>query len=464
MIADDDQTQDPTLHRLEQAIGAHGFTVAPEALERARARAASLFTLSGPRTRETMAATLGFARDIIAALVRQLEAAPPELRGLIERIEAVAGIPGATLGREVLGVPQLLQLRGEVAIEVELALLLAFGRARTVSLWTQWPGGDLRHLAHAGEFEREARQTRRLARRLVAGVPAGPRTSRELISVTVPRSGQPTASLIATVGDPQEPDQLLLEAAAPMLSAMLEREHLIGLYNGSEQALVTAAERRLARLRFDLHDGPQQDVILLATDLRSFRGRLESVLAGHAATERLVGNIDDLQARLVALDGDLRRISAYVRSPFMQPESLPDALAQLTDAFAGRTEIQPVTRLEGDLTGLSDSQQITVLGVIREALNNIREHSMAKNVTISVITGSRGIEATVTDDGCGFDPETSLVQAARDGHLGLVGMHERVRLLGGLTRIDSRPGGPTVISVSLPRWTGGDLGAPRIPG
>jgi signal transduction histidine kinase len=59
----------------------------------------------------------------------------------------------------------------------------------------------------------------------------------------------------------------------------------------------------------------------------------------------------------------------------------------------------------------------------------------------------------VTDDGCGFDPETSLVRAARDGHLGLVGMYERVRLLGGRTQIDSRPGGPTVISVTLPRVT-----------
>jgi signal transduction histidine kinase len=63
----------------------------------------------------------------------------------------------------------------------------------------------------------------------------------------------------------------------------------------------------------------------------------------------------------------------------------------------------------------------------------------------------------VTDDGQGFDPETALVKAAREGHLGLVGMHERVRMLGGCTQIDSRPGGPTVISVSLPVV----VGAPR---
>jgi signal transduction histidine kinase len=43
-----------------------------------------------------------------------------------------------------------------------------------------------------------------------------------------------------------------------------------------------------------------------------------------------------------------------------------------------------------------------------------------------------------------------LVQ--REGHLGLVGMHERVRMLGGATHVDSRPGGPTVISATLASW------------
>lgn len=65
-----------------------------------------------------------------------------------------------------------------------------------------------------------------------------------------------------------------------------------------------------------------------------------------------------------------------------------------------------------------------------------------------------GAVAQVTDDGKGFDPDTTLVRAAREGHLGLVGMHERMRMLGGRTHIESRPGGPTtIISVRLPRWS-----------
>jgi signal transduction histidine kinase len=213
-----------------------------------------------------------------------------------------------------------------------------------------------------------------------------------------------------------------------------------------------SAERTLSRLRFDLHDGPQQDVIMLAEDLRMFRDQLADVIDDPAKRSRMLGRVDDLEARLVALEGDLRRISGSLLSPFLLPDALPDAVAQIADAFTQRTQIEPEIRLEGELTGLSDSQQIAVLALIREALANVREHSDAEHVTITLSSGRDGVQATVTDDGRGFDPETALVTAARSGHLGLVGMHERVRMLGGHTKIDSRPGGPTVISLSLPTW------------
>ena len=233
---------------------------------------------------------------------------------------------------------------------------------------------------------------------------------------------------------------------------MLERDELLARGTGSDAALLAAAERRLSRLRFDLHDGPQQDVVLLAEDIRLFRSQLETVMNGHPNRTRVLGRLDDLQARLVAIDGDLRRISAFVQSPFLQSEPVPAALAKLTEEFAVRSGIEPETQLEGDFRGLTDSQEITLLGLIREALSNVREHSHAQHVTIKLSAGPHGVEATVSDDGLGFDPETTLVRAARGGHLGLVGMHERVRLLGGRTRIESQPGGPTVISMTLPPY------------
>lgn len=191
---------------------------------------------------------------------------------------------------------------------------------------------------------------------------------------------------------------------------------------------------------------------MLAEDLRQFRLRLHDVLDGSGERERLLGGIDDLEARLVALDGDLRRLSASTESPFLQPAALPEALARIVEAFGARTGIEPTLEVSGDLTRLTDSQQITLLALIREALSNVREHAEAGHVSVVVSAGNDGLTATVVDDGRGFEPETALIQAARGGHLGLVSMHERVRMLGGRTDINSRPGGPTVIAVTLPAF------------
>jgi signal transduction histidine kinase len=64
----------------------------------------------------------------------------------------------------------------------------------------------------------------------------------------------------------------------------------------------------------------------------------------------------------------------------------------------------------------------------------------------------RGTEAQIQDDGRGFEVANTLIRAAKRGRLGLVGMGERVRLLGGSFDVQSHAGGPTTLSLVLPRW------------
>jgi signal transduction histidine kinase len=440
------------LDRLDEILSEFGGELAMqrEVCEGAASHGRAVYETLGANGVADAMATLRVATTVFRKQLVELAARPLALRQLVDRIEEVAGVPPLVLGQRVLDAPELLDLPTKLAIEVQLGLLLALTRARAVSVWTLWPGGELRHVAHSGDFDSNARQTRQVARRLLSERAESQRY-RDAAGILVKRWGQPGAALIARGRTASSAAcGLLLDAAGPMLSAMLERDELLGRGGRSEQSIVAATERRIARLRFDLHDGPQQDVLMLAEDLRSFREQLMTAIADDPRRERLTGRIDDLEARLVAIDGDLRRLSASVQSPFMDARAFPDTLARLTDSLAARTGIEPDVRLIGVFTHLTDSQHIALVGLIREALNNIRQHSDADHVTVTVCAGPARVEATVTDDGRGFDPEVTLVQAARSGHLGLVGMHERVRLLGGQTRIDSRPGGPTVISASLP--------------
>jgi signal transduction histidine kinase len=425
-------------------------------IEAANRRAVLALEAVGGDSEAGADAMLQFAADIISAVSVELAARPVSLERLLAHLEEAAGVNRVRLGRVVLSSPLLFHLPTAVALEVELALLRAFSRCIAASLWTLPPGGDLKHLAHAGDFSERARPTRQLARKLLSEAPAHPKappTQRKggnVMGVVLDRRNATPAAVICTGHESSLAERLtLMEAAGPILAAILGRDELLTRRSGLED-LAASSERRLARVRFDLHDGPQQDVILLGEDLHLFRSQLESVLDGNPDRQRMLGRLDDFQAQLVAIDGDLRRISVAVESPFMQTRSFRDTFAQIADEFAERAGIEPEVSLEGDFSQLTDSQYITLIGLIREALSNIREHSDASNVLIELSVAAGGVEATVCDDGRGFDPAKTLVRAAKGGHLGLVSMHERVRMLGGRTQIDSRPGGPTVISISLP--------------
>jgi signal transduction histidine kinase len=108
--------------------------------------------------------------------------------------------------------------------------------------------------------------------------------------------------------------------------------------------------------------------------------------------------------------------------------------------------------VSGDLDSMTASQRIALYRIVQEGLSNVREHSGAKEVRIRVHESVRGTEAQIVDDGRGFEVAKTLIRAAKRGRLGLVGMGERVRLLGGSFDVDSRPGGPTTLSLLLPHW------------
>jgi signal transduction histidine kinase len=444
-----------TLRRLERLFAETEWTdprVVGRARKRARTRALEVLDRSATAD-SSRTALLIAASELFGAMRAELVASPQDALRLAHEVEAITGLPRIALAREVLTAPELLTLLPTAAAEAQLAMLVAFAPLRSASLWTLDDAEHVTCLQHAGEGS-PSRGAKELAGRLLCGASAESGERRLLLGLPVGRWQQPLAALVASARPGMRDGcDSFLNQAVPMLGAVLERDALLAGNAASERLLIQSSERKLTRLGFDLHDGPIQDVVVLAQDVRHFRDQLELVVRSTRHRAQVRGRLDDLDAQLSALDVELRRISNEVHAAsVLLNRPFARALRDVTQAFAARTNIEPRLTVAGDTSQISASQQIALLNIMHEALTNVREHSNATEVEVTVSVNKEGVEGQITDNGCGFDLETTLMRAARRGRLGLVAMHERVRLLGGQCRIDSRPGGPTVVSVALERW------------
>lgn len=204
--------------------------------------------------------------------------------------------------------------------------------------------------------------------------------------------------------------------------------------------IVRAAEAERVRWARELHDETLQGLgalqILLTTGRRR-RGGVEE------AADRAIAHVDDEIAKLQALITELR------------PAALDEiGLGAAITALMERAQVAHVAEVELELdldhdegrasTRLEPDVENTVFRLVQEALTNVGKHAGARHVGVSVVEADGTITATVTDDGVGFDPKS------RSQGFGLVGMRERLSLVGGGIEIRSAPGEGTSVFATVP--------------
>lgn len=411
--------------------------------------------LRGSPEAEQLAVTVLVARAL-SGLWIQRRWRSESVHRLLGDAAGLAGVPvdSFTFGVSLYALcdPGLLELPPGLAIEAQLGLLRALAGLEDVSLWCRDSDGRLRCQARDGPGA-PSRRAAEVAREALEGGKATGSGARLLFGVSVMRWQRPHAALVGRVARGGGAHGVaFLEQAAGMITPMLERLSLLERNAARESSLVKASERRMTRLGFDLHDQPLQEVAALANDMRAFRLQLSRANGGAEHREILVGRVHDLEARLAALDTGLREVCHSLEPPTLLARPLKEVLRREIDAYAARTEIEVGFRMEGQFDGITDSQRIALVRILQECLSNAREHSAASELLVKVSSTKSYIKASVTDNGRGFDVEATLLEAARRGRLGLVGVHERARLLGGTCEVTSGPGGPTTVSVCLSRW------------
>ena len=429
----------------------------PGPFEPARRRALRLQAALGINPGARREAALTLAGDGLLGLVvdegLDADAVEDFVQCVADALERERDALALSLFMRICRAPALGTLPPRLAGEALLKLLWWLAPAREVSLWSAETCKRLRCELVLGAPV-PSRTARAAARAITSGRAAPESSTRRqssVSSIAVERWHVPAAAIVAR-GEPEDRSTIaaFLEEAADALTPALEREALMELSSERERSLVGASERRLLRVAFDLHDGALQDVAALGGDLQVVRGRLGALLED-SVRERVLGCFDDLTARVGEIDGTLRELaqSLETRSAVSQP--LNAVLGRETRAFERRSGIQVALDIEGNVDALTDSQKIVIFRVVQEALTNVREHSGAAHVAIDVQAANTHTEVRIADDGRGFEVEATLTRASREGRLGLVGIAERVRLLGGSISIASRPSG-TEVAFTLPRW------------
>ncbi len=443
------------IERLRDVLLAGASPPVARELQRAMSRSTTILAGGKHDVWVRYRSALAFAADAIVARGAEGELAATDVEaaatGLAEVLGAGRDAAAFMLYEGVVAAPQLSELPPLIAISLQLRLLVDLGIFAEVSLWRS-TAGEPECLVDLGASQ-EGRTAHREARATLGGHRilrlAGQSSYR---SAPVQRFQQPIGALVGrAAGSDNAQADAFLTIAARALSPILEREFLLDRNQKREQSLVAASERRLTRLAYDLHDGPVQDVLALAGDVRGLQQDLDPFILG-SHRELAWGRFDDALARLTELDRTLRVAAHSLETSRIASRPLGEVIHGVAATFAARTGVSVDVDVQGEVDALSDSQRIVIFRALQEALSNAHEHGGADSVRVVVRVVGSATEVSVTDDGNGFDVVDGLAQAVKRGRLGVVGINERVRLLGGTFDLDSQPGGPTTLRFTLPRW------------
>jgi len=383
-----------------------------------------------------------------ARLYTTLSAREAETERALRRAETSADIARTVGGETDVGrVLDLIVKRARALVEARTVLVLVRRGSRlAVVAQAGRVGPEVEQLTISTEdevFQRAMQE--RVAQHLRPGTPPSEARIRERLgaeaALVVPLlfRGRAVGALVAldrvAGGDFDAEDLRLLQAFAATAAVAMATAQSVEAERLQQQVEVAEDERR--RWAQELHDGVLQSLaavrITLAAALQgSGEDRVEQIeRAAESTTEELEEQITEL-SRLI---NDLRPAS-------LERLGLTGALEALAEESANRGDFAIATEI-GIEAELTSDEERGVYRLVQEALTNVARHSGAKSAEVRVRAADGSVEIAVADDGSGFDTSDGPGR-------GLLGMRERVEMLGGTIKIDSSPGAGTRIVSRLP--------------
>lgn len=264
--------------------------------------------------------------------------------------------------------------------------------------------------------------------------------------------GEAVTGALVLVGDAPNPfaalDQDFLVALGRQVGAALENAELYRHLEArtGELARLSArmlqqheAERR--RLSRELHDETAQLFSAVKIEL----GVLRDASPGPAA-ERLDRALELIDAGIRSI----RNVTHDLRPSLLDDLGLIPALRSLVGDFAERSGVEARLELAPGVPPLSTDAELALFRALQEALSNVARHAAARTVRVALRSEGGTVVLEVCDDGRGLPPDADAGAFERNGHMGLVGMRERIAALGGTVRLAGASGRGVRLEVRLP--------------
>lgn len=243
----------------------------------------------------------------------------------------------------------------------------------------------------------------------------------------------------------------LLHIISDQIGLAIQRARLSAEHTRAAARLATIEERnRLAR---EIHDTLAQGLAAIALQLETADAL--SATRPQRAHEAIQRALSLARSNLE----EARRSVMDLRAVHLQDHTLPEALIALAtreiniSQQSAHLEPTPVVQCmcipSPDFPALPARIEAGLYRIAQEALTNAQKHAQAQHIEVTLTANDHQVRLVVQDDGCGFD-SYAVAQSSAEGHFGLAGMSERIKLLGGNICIQSEPGAGTCIDVQVP--------------
>jgi ligand-binding sensor domain-containing protein/signal transduction histidine kinase len=225
--------------------------------------------------------------------------------------------------------------------------------------------------------------------------------------------------------------------AMVMLAWLLFRLRVRGMQ--AQFSAVLAERTRIAR---EIHDNLAQEMSGISVQLEV----VARTMPPEAVTA--MSYLDRARQQVRHGIAEARRYVWDLRSPTLENNDLPAALAETARRLTHETTVQAQVEVNGSFRPLAQSVEDNLLRIGQEAINNAVKHAQAQRIFINLVFGPRRVQLIVRDDGRGFDPQ--VARNGSDGHFGLIGMQERAEQIGGTLSIQSANGSGAEVVADVP--------------